>query len=190
MSKIKKLPENQRKFIEKLLRDDRFTLDEMLNAIHEKFPSVSHESLPSRSGLGRAKQSFEAEAKRMREIQAAAEVLVAEFGEDVDDKAGALLTQAITTLTTDIVLTELKNDGLDPLKPKIGIDDVGSLARASRAVIATRGMTLKQRQEIERLAREKLIAEQKEKLEELGKSGEVDRTVLNKVIRAAYGLEV
>ena len=37
-------------------------------------------------------------------------------------------------------------------------------------------------QEIERIAREKLIAEQKEKLEELGKSGEVDRAVLNKVI--------
>jgi hypothetical protein len=67
---------------------------------------------------------------------------------------------------------------------------VGALARASRAVIATRGMTLKQRQEIERIAREKLIAEQREKLEELGQSGEVDRAVLNKVIKAAYGLEV
>jgi nicotinamidase-related amidase len=41
-----------------------------------------------------------------------------------------------------------------------------------------------------KLKMEKLIAEQKEKLEELGKSGEVDRAVLNKVIKAAYGLEV
>ena len=184
---IKKLPDEQRQFVEKLLREDRLTLNEMLDEIRAEFPSAT---IPSRSTLGRAKKNFAEEAKRMREIQAAAEVLVAEFGEDVDDKAGALLTQAITTLTTDIVLTELKNDGLDPLKPKIGIDDVGSLARASRAVIATRGMTLKQRQEIERIAREKLIAEQKEKLEALGKSGEVDRAVLNKVIKAAYGLEV
>ncbi len=187
MSSIKKLPDDQRKFVEKLLREDRLTLNEMLDEIRAEFPAAT---IPSRSALGRAKQNFSAEAKRMRDIQAAAEVLGGEFGEDVDDKAGALLTQAITTLTTDIVLNELKNDGLDPLKPKIGIDDVGALARASRAVIATRGMTLKQRQEIERIAREKLIAEQREKLEELGKSGEVDRTVLNKVIKAAYGLEV
>lgn len=187
MSKMKKLPEDQRKFIEKLLREDRLTLNEMLDEIRAEFPAAS---LPSRSALGRAKQNFTAEAKRMREIQAAAEVLVAEFGEDVDDKAGALLTQAITTLTTGIVLDELKNDGTDPLNPKANIDDVGALARASRAVIATRGMSLKQRQEIERLAREKLIKEQREKLEELGNSGEVDRTVLNKVIKAAYGLEI
>lgn len=187
MSTIRKLPDEQRKFIEKLLRDDRFTLNEMLDEIRAEFPSAT---IPSRSTLGRAKQNFAAEAKRMREIQAAAEVLVAEFGEDVDDKAGALLTQAITTLTTDIVLNELKNDGSDPEKPKIGIDDVGALARASRAVIATRGMTLKQRQEIERLAREKLIAEQKEKLEELGQSGEVDQTMLKKVVKGLYGMEV
>ncbi len=187
MSKMKKLPEDQRKFIEKLLREDRLTLNEMLDEIRAEFPAAT---IPSRSALGRAKQNFATEAKRMREIQAAAEVLVAEFGEDVDDKAGALLTQAITTLTTDIVLTELKNDGQDPAKPKIGIDDVGALARASRAVIATRGMTLKQRQEIERLAREKLIAEQKEKLEELGESGEVDQDTMKKVVRGLYGLEV
>jgi hypothetical protein len=190
MSKIRKLPEDQRKYIEKLLRDGQLTLDEMLVDIREKFSSVPVEDLPSRSGLGRAKQTFEVEAKRMRDMQAAADALVSEFGEDVDDKAGALLSQAITTLTTGIVLDQLRNDGTDPENPKIGIDDVGALARASRAVIATRGMTLKQRQEIERLAREKLIAEQKEKLEELGQSGEVDRAVLNKVIKAAYGLEV
>ncbi|MGQ2385112.1 phage protein Gp27 family protein [Acinetobacter ursingii] len=164
MSKMKKLPEDQRKFIEKLLREDRLTLNEMLDEIRAEFPAAT---IPSRSALGRAKQNFAAEAKRMREIQAAAEVLVAEFGEDVDDKAGALLTQAITTLTTDVVLTQLKNDGSDPEKPKIGIDDVGSLARASRAVIATRGMTLKQRQEIERMAREKLLKEQAERLEQI-----------------------
>lgn len=163
MSKMKKLPEDQRKFIEKLLREDRLTLNEMLDEIRAEFPAAT---IPSRSALGRAKQNFAAEAKRMREIQAAAEVLVAEFGEDVDDKAGALLTQAITTLTTDVVLTQLKNDGSDPEKPKIGIDDVGSLARASRAVIATRGMTLKQRQEIERIAREKLLEEQAQNLDE------------------------
>ena len=34
------------------------------------------------------------------------------------------------------------------------------------------------------------IREQREKLDALGKSGEVDQTILNKVIKAAYGLDV
>ncbi|TCM61880.1 uncharacterized protein DUF3486 [Acinetobacter calcoaceticus] len=167
MSSIKKLPEDQRKYIEKLLREDRLTLNEMLDEIRAEFPAAS---IPSRSSLGRAKQNFAEEAKRMREIQAAAEVLVAEFGEDVDDKAGALLTQAITTLTTDLVLTELKNDGSDPDNPKVNIKDVGALARASRAVIATRGMSIKQREEIRRMAREELLLEQDENLKKAAAS--------------------
>lgn len=163
-SSIRKLPDDQRKFIERLLREDRLTLNEMLDEIRAEFPAAT---IPSRSALGRAKQSFSKTAQKMREIQAAAEVLVAEFGEDVDDKAGALLTQAITTLTTDAVLDHLNNDGSDPENPKTSIKDVGALARASRAVIATRGMSLKQRAEIEQNAREKLLREQEANLQEV-----------------------
>lgn len=163
-SSIKKLPDDQRKFIEKLLREDRLTLNEMLDEIRAEFPVAT---LPSRSALGREKKNFAQTAKKMREIQAAAEVLVSEFGEDVDDKAGALLTQAVTTLTTSTVLDYI--DGLDgdPEKEKASIKDVGDLARAARAVIATRGMSLKQRAEIEQHAREKLLREQEENLQQV-----------------------
>jgi hypothetical protein len=185
-SSIKKLPDDQRKFIEKLLREDRLTLNEMLDAIRTEYPTAT---IPSRSALGREMKNFADTAKQMRKIQAAAEVLVGEFGEDTDDKAGALLTQAITTLTTSAVLDQLNNlDSNDEEKEKLSIKDIGGMARAARAVIATRGMSVKQREEIKRLAREELIAEQKAKLDALGKTGEVDQAILNKVIKAAYGL--
>lgn len=96
-STIKILPDDQRQFIERLMRDDRHTLDEMLVLIREKFPE---HGAPSRSSLGRYKQSFEEMAGRMRSNQEMARMLVSEFGEDVDDKAGALLAQAVTTLAT------------------------------------------------------------------------------------------
>jgi hypothetical protein len=185
-SSIKKLPDDQRKFIEKLLREDRLTLNEMLDAIRTEYPTAT---IPSRSALGREMKNFADTAKQMRKIQAAAEVLVGEFGEDTDDKAGALLTQAITTLTTSAVLDQLNNlDSNDEEKEKLSIKDIGGMARAARAVIATRGMSVKQREEIKRLAREELIAEQKAKLDALGKTGDVDQAILNKVIKAAYGL--
>lgn len=45
MSSIKRLPEEQRKFIEKLLREDRLTLNEMLDEIRAEFPTAT---IPSR----------------------------------------------------------------------------------------------------------------------------------------------
>ena len=111
MSFLKKLTEPQRKLIERLLREDRLTLNEMLDEIRAEFPV---ESIPSRSALGRAKKNFAEHARRMREVQAAAEVLVTELGEDKDDKAGAFMVQGITTLINNLVLDRLAGDEEDP----------------------------------------------------------------------------
>ena len=48
-----KLSDEQRAFVEKLLREDRLTLNEMLDEIRTEFPA---ESIPSRSALGREKK--------------------------------------------------------------------------------------------------------------------------------------
>lgn len=137
-SSIRKLSDEQRQFIERLMREDNRTLDEMLKAIKKQFPD---QKTPSRSSLGRYRQSFDEMASKMREIQVASQVLVSEFGEDVDDKAGALLSQAVTTLATGVALRSNDDD-------KISIQDVGDLARAARAVMQTRTMSIKERQAI------------------------------------------
>lgn len=179
-SSIKTLPPEQRAFIEKLLRKDQHTLDEMLALIRKEFPA--HDS-PSRSSLGRYRQSFEEMSGRMRMIQEASQMLVSEFGEDVDDKAGALLTQAVTTLVTTCALESNAADA------ELTTKEAGELARAARAVMEARTMSLKERENIRRIARDELIREQREKLDALSKSGEIDQSVLSKVIKAAYGLE-
>ena len=101
-----------------------------------------------------------------------------------------LLAQAVQAVVTKRAMDELTNDGTDESKPKMDIDAVGALARAARAAIMTKSKAMENRDEIRRQAREELIREQREKLDALGKSGEVDQTILNKVIKAAYGLEV
>lgn len=155
-SAIKKLPDDQRSYIEKLLREDRCTLDEMLDAIRRQFPTAT---TPSRSSLGRYKQSFEEMAGRMRDIQAASRVLVEEFGEDVDDRVGALLTQAVTTLATNVALESQDTE--------VSIKEVGEMARAARAVMQARTMSMKERQAIEQAARDRLLREQEQRLEEV-----------------------
>ncbi|HEX5278165.1 MAG TPA: DUF3486 family protein [Fluviicoccus sp.] len=138
-SSIKTLPPEQRAFIEKLLRKDQHTLDEMLALIRKEFPAQGG---PSRSSLGRYRQSFEEMSGRMRMIQEASQMLVSEFGEDVDDKAGALLTQAVTTLVTTCALESNAADA------ELTTKEAGELARAARAVMEARTMSLKERKAI------------------------------------------
>ncbi|WP_049044385.1 phage protein Gp27 family protein [Acinetobacter bereziniae] len=164
MSFMKKLTDDQRKFIEKLMREDRLTLNEMLDEIRAEFPA---DAIPSRSSLGRAKKNFSEHARKMREIQAAAEALVSELGEDKDDKAGAFMVQGITTLINNLVLDRLSGNQDDPdASIELSVKDALALAKASRELTAARGMSLDQRQKIERIAREKMLEEQEKNLDD------------------------
>ncbi len=100
-SSIDKLEPQVRSHIERRLRENRLTLDELIEDLHEQFPS---EQKPSRSAVGRYKVSFDEMSRRLREQQAMASLLVEELGENPDDKAGALMVQSITTLTTHAAL--------------------------------------------------------------------------------------
>lgn len=164
---IKKLPDDQRKFIEKLLREDRLTLNEMLDEIRAEYPTAT---IPSRSALGRLHKNFEDEARELRKIAAASEVLVKEFGEDPDDKGGMLLAQAVQAVVTQRALDELTNNGDDPDNPQMNIGEVGALARAARAAIMTKEKAMENREEVRRQAREELLKEQDENLKKAASS--------------------
>ncbi len=178
-SSVSKMTPEARSYLEQLLREDRYTLDELVQWVREKFPGEQ----TSRSALGRYRKSFEEMAGRMREIQAASRVLVAEFGEDVGERSGALLAQAVTTLVANAAIEAHEND-------EITIKEVGELARAARAAQETRTLSYKEQQALRQAAREELLREQREKLDELGQKGEVPKEMLDKVIKAAYGLEL
>jgi hypothetical protein len=167
-----------RKSIERMLRQQRHTLDEILGQIRREFGA---QLAPSRSALHRYGARFEDMMARTREIQAAAEVLVTELGEDVGDKAGALLAQAVTTLATDAAM---RAQGAE-----LSVEEVGQMARAARAVLETRRMSVAERQALRKAAREELIEEGKARLDALGKSRQIDPQILAAVVQAAYGLE-
>lgn len=176
-SVITRLEPDQRRFIERLLREDRLTLDEMLASVREKFPGAE----PSRSSLHRYQQSIKDVTERMRAQDMAARAIVAELGENPDERAGALLVQAVTTAATDVALRMNESS-------ETTIDEVRKLARAAKDTISARTTSLKERQAIEQAARERLIREQRKKLDELGKSGQIDKAMLATVIKAAYDL--
>ena len=156
-SSIDKLDPGVRSHIERRLRENRMTLDELIEDLHEQFPQSDK---PSRSAVGRYKVSFDEMSKRLREQQAMASLLVEELGENPDDKAGALMVQSITTLTTHAALGA-------QIDEETTVDDVRKLARATKDVLAARKVSREERKAIEREAREALLQEQEQRLEEM-----------------------
>lgn len=144
-SSVKAAPDSIRSEIERLLRADKFSLDEMLDILRRQFPDHAA-SIPSRSSLGRYRQSMDQLMGRMREIDAASRAMVSEFGENPDDRCGALLTQAVTSLATHVALRA--NDEPDD----VSIVEVRDLARAARNVMDARRVSLRERQDIEQIA--------------------------------------
>lgn len=163
-SSIDRLPDNVRTHIERRMRENQLTLDELIADLRETFPDLT--STPSRSALGRYRMGFDEVLQSQRAMSTAASAMVAELGENFDDKSGALLVQAITTLTTRAAFDQLGNESAD-------IGDILDLAKAAKAAQDARSLNLKERQAVAKMAREKLLEEQKARADELTKKGGV-----------------
>lgn len=179
-SSISRLPDEQRRFIETLIREGRHTLDEMLAAIRERFPNGEAASV-SRSALHRYDNAMTVLAGRMREIETMSQTLVGELGDGLGEKTGELLAQAITTLAANATLKAHENDN-------ITIEEVRRLAVAAKNALDTQRVGLNVRRQIAEEARQKLLREQREKLDALGKTGAIDPAALQLVIKTAYDL--
>ncbi|WP_103035218.1 phage protein Gp27 family protein [Castellaniella caeni] len=164
-STVKRLPDEVRRHLERRLREDRLTLDELIDDLQEHFPNTQ---APSRSALHRYRANFDEMAGRMREIEAASTALVGELGEDVGERAGQLLAQAVTTLATNAALQAHSDD--------VSITEIGKLARAAKAAMEARTLSRKEREAIEQAVRERLLREQDENLQEIAKAQGMDES--------------
>lgn len=180
-SSIKRLPSEVKHHIDKLLRWDKFTLDEIIDSIRAEYPDL--EAVPSRMAIWRYQQVVKKMVDDQRNIQAMSDTLVAELGENFDDKTVALLTNMMTNLASNAVMGALGKD-------EVASKELLELAKATNQAIEASSKSLKVRQAIKKAAQEELITAQKAKLNELGKTGGVPQEMLAKVIKAAYGLEI
>lgn len=175
-SAIEKLPAQVRNHIEKRLREDRLTLDGLIADLREHFPD---EKKPSRTALGRYSQKFDAMVEKLRDQENLSRMIVGELGENPDDRAGALMVQTLSMVINDSLA--------DASEKEMKIADICKLARATKDAIQARTASLKERQAIEKAAREKLLEEQKEKLAAMPVKGGVTEET-KQAIREALGI--
>lgn len=184
-STVDRLPAEVRTRIQKHLRENRLTLDELIADLHASFPDVAKQGgLPSWSALQRHSQGVREIVAHEREMTVAAEALVAELGENFDAKSGALLAQAVTTLASRRALQAVEDAANGEV---MDISDVLDLARAAKTAQEARSLNLKERRSVAEEARRKLLEEQKAKLEAMGSKGGVTEDT-KRAIREALGI--
>ncbi len=184
-SSVDRLGADAVKHVYKRLRENRLTLDELRADLEAHFPDLEKSGeLPSRSALHRHSQSIKDIVAHEREMQAAANALVAELGEDFDSKSGALLAQAVTTLAS-----KRAHQAIEAVQGGsiMDISDVLDLARAAKVAQEARSLNLKERRFVADEARKKLLETQAAALKAMPIKGGV--TLETKAaIRVALGI--
>lgn len=176
-SSIDRLPAEVRSHIERRLRENRLTLDELIADLQQQFPAADK---PSRSAIGRYKVSFDQMVRRLREQEAMSRLLVEELGENPDERAGALMVQSVTTLVNHATFAAQNEEDVD-------IEDVRKLARAAKDVLQARKASLEERRSIEKEARERLLQEQEQRLEEMRGSDGMSEQLEGRIRRILLG---
>lgn len=182
-SSVDRLPEDIKAYIQGQLADGGMTLDELIADLQARWPA---HDLPSRSAVGRYGQKLERRLQAIRASTEAAKIIRAQAGDEMDARSEALTAMIQSELFESIIaLQEAGDEEMDPG------ERVGLLASAAKniATLTRSSVTLKKFQsEAEERGRKAALEEQRAKLDELGRSGQVDQETLQKVIQAAYGL--
>lgn len=185
-STISRLPLDVKAFIEGQLAEGRCTLNELIDALHQRFPSHQESGdLPSRAALGRYGQKLERRLSAIRASTEAAKIIQAQAGDNKDARSEAL-TALIQTELFEAILNLQENDDED-MDPG---ERVGMLSTAAKniATLTRSSVNLKQFQaKVEEETRRKLLEEQRAKLDAMGSKGGVTEDT-KKAIREALGI--
>lgn len=183
-STVDKLPRQARRIVERAAVDPAATLDSTHAQLAGLSPAVA---VPSRSAIHRWLQRSKAVADRVKASREAARVLVTELGEVPDGDQGRAIVQIMESLVHQVMIQSAEkvtdDDALD-----MKLNELLQLARIVRQTTESGNMALRNAERVDAAVRAKLIREQREKLDALGKTGAVSPEALALVMKAAYDL--
>lgn len=163
-STISRLPLDVKAFIEGQLAEGRVTLDELIAALHQRFPAQQQAGdLPSRAAVHRYGQKLERRLSAIRASTEAAKIIQAQAGDNKDARSEALTALIQTELFEAILNLQEADDTEKPMDPG---DRVGMLSTAAKniATLTRSSVNLKQFQaKVEAEARKKAFEEAAQK---------------------------
>lgn len=184
---IARLPPDVKTYIEGLLAEGRYTLDEMIATLRERYPArQAAGELPSRAALHRYGPKLERRLIAVKAFSQAMESIDANAGDKADARSSGLMAIVQQELFDSMMMLQDASDpDVDqPERVKLLNDAARSLASLTRSSVQLKEYQAKVRE----TTRKELLAEQRAKLDDLGKTGAIAPDVLAKVIKAAYDL--
>ena len=179
-SSIERLPKPVKDRLQKHLRDNRLTLDEIIADMRAAFPA---EETPSRSAVYRYRVSFEDAVAHQREIEEMSQLWVRELKDAPQGKTGRLVAELLRTAAAKAVMDINGEEG------GVDVKKLGVLARAFMAIEAGSKRESENRALIRDEVRKELLEEQTQKLDGLEKTGRYPPDVLKRIRQEVYGLE-
>lgn len=173
-SSIETLPPEVKAGIDEMLREGRWTLDQVLERIREEYPDAA----PSRSALGRYKQNFEQLGAQLRESREVADIWAQRLGEDPESDVGKVVLEILRTLSFRVGADLLEGDTPDP---KV----VTQLSRAMTYIERAGKLGVEREKQVREEAARAAADAAEEVAEEAGMSGETIQQMKQRVMGIA-----
>jgi hypothetical protein len=151
-SSIERLPKPVRDTVAKLIRDNRLTLDEIVDKLRSEFGEA-----PSRSAVHRYKQTLDEALAKQREMDGIAEIWVREVKDQPQGKMGRMVLELLRTVAMQSALNAQSKDQIDP-------KELAHIARAFNLIESAGKREAENRAMLRDELRQELLAEQDEKL--------------------------
>ena len=185
-STIEKLPEDVRRWLERALTESGFSgYNELESLLREQGYVIS------KSAIHRYGQKIERRYGAIRAATEAARMLTEGAADDQDARSEAVIALVQTEMFESIInLQEAGDEDIDPAE-RIGLlskaaKNIATLARAS---VNQKKFRLEEQARIQREAREQLLAEQEEKLQELRGADGMSEQMETRIRRILLGKE-
>lgn len=159
--KVKTFPREVRALLDKLIRDDRWSLREMADALQAEFGEAAKVSI---NGISNYMVGFKESLERVRASRAAARALVADIGESPDGDVGRALVETLQAMLHRLVIAA---DGKEELKPA----ELKQLMQSLKLVIESGNIAVRTAEKIKQAAQDELRAQQMARVDNLVKSG-------------------
>ena len=185
-SSIDGLPEEVRRWLERALAESNFSGYEALeDMLRERGYAIG------KSSIHRYGQKIERRFAAIKASTEAARFLTEGAADDQDARSEAVIALVQTEMFESIInLQEAAEEDIDPAK-RIGLlsSAAKNIATLARASVNQKKFRLEEQARIEREAREKLIAEQEEKLQELRGADGMSEQMEARIRRILLGKE-
>lgn len=172
-SSIERLSAPVKSSIQNLLKDGRYTLDEILDQIREAFGEA-----PSRSALGRYKQNFDDLAKQLRETREIADVWAQKFGDEPESDVGKVVLEVLRTLSYRVG-ADMMAGGED-----LNAKSVAQLAKAMQYIEDAGRLSLAREKDLRTAALEAAA----EKVKQVGKKRGLSATAVDAIRKEILGI--